>query len=130
MERQLKTGRLLSVLAVILAVGALAIACGGPKGPEEIPEQKMSLKLDGLLASVVIDMATGASGFKRVYTPDALRQAQRKPMSINIEDVNWDTVLNQAVAEAGIKWDWQLHEEEWIIWIHLSGEKWDPESDS
>lgn len=118
-----------TAIAILASLILVVSGCGrDTKGPEEIPQVPLSMNLKGILSSMVIDMATGSAGFRRVYTEPALEKAQKRAVTIAVENVNWDEVLDFATTEAGVKWDWRRVDEEWIIWVHLSGEKWNPEA--
>ena len=115
---------------VLIVAMACSFGCGAcsraPKAPPEIPEKKMSMELRGILCSIVIDMTTGASGFRRVYTDEALAKSQHKTVTITQEDADWTVILDTVTKQAGIEWTWRQDDGEWVIWLHVSGEEWDP----
>ncbi len=113
------------ILSVVVSIGCSSCS-RGPKAPAEIPEKKMSLELRGILCYIVIDMTTGTSGFRRVYTKEAQHKAQHKTVTIDVQDQDWKVLLDTVTEQAGIEWSWQQDEEEWVIWLHLSHESWDP----
>lgn len=126
----MRIGRPALVAAALLAL-ALS-ACAGSregKGPEEIAQRPMELALPPIRSAVVIEMATGVGGYKRVWTQAAQHRADRKIVEARTEGKkDWSEVLDWATREAGVVWEWRRLDDEWVVWLHLPGEEWSPES--
>jgi hypothetical protein len=120
-----------SLVAVAVLAALLSPACKRePKAPEEIPEVPISLNLRGQLASTVIQIVTGAAGYKVRWTSEALQKAERKAVTSTVQQADWREILDTVSEEAGVKWDWRRDNGEWLVWVHMPGEKWVPESES
>jgi hypothetical protein len=90
----------------------------------------MSLNLRGQLASQVILIVTGSAGYQVRWTPGALKAAERKAVTIQVQNTDWLEILGRTAGEAGVAWDWKQEDGVWVVWVHMPGEKWKPASES
>jgi hypothetical protein len=110
---------------ILLSLLLGAWGCGGPDEPPEVPERPLSLELrnPGLPAAQIIEMACGVGGFPVEWTEGAMRRASETPLVLKMEDAPWTEVLEVAVRDAGLEWEWLQRQEEWVVVIRLPEEE-------
>jgi len=112
--------RALPAAAALLLLLPLA-ACSRP-GPKELPDRTMSLDIQGLPASQIVEMAAAVGGFRLEWTAAALERAEKSPVDLEVEDARWNEVLERAARGAGLAWDWLPRDEGWLIRVRLPEE--------
>jgi hypothetical protein len=113
--------RALPAAAALLLLLSLA-ACSRP-GPKELPDRTMSLDIQGLPASQIVEMAAAVGGFRLEWTAAALERAERSSVDLQVEDARWDDVLDRALHGARLARDWVEREGEWLLRIRLPEEE-------